>query len=98
MLQQEVGTGRLTLGEFSDRSAAAYAARTVGDLDELTADLPAAEARRHLTRTQVLVAIAVLVAVIGIVMLAVFASGLAGPATGMMNQMMPAGAGGMMGR
>lgn len=64
----------------------------------LTADLPRAAARRQLTRTQVLLALAVLVAVIGIVMLAVFASGMAGPASGMMNQMMPGGAGGIMGR
>ncbi|MGH3985684.1 MAG: DUF1707 SHOCT-like domain-containing protein [Pseudonocardiaceae bacterium] len=31
-LQQQVGTGWLTLDEFSERSAAAYRARTLGDL------------------------------------------------------------------
>ncbi|SFB62583.1 protein of unknown function [Amycolatopsis marina] len=40
LLQGEVGTGRLTLDEFSERSAAAYQARTVGDLATLTSDLP----------------------------------------------------------
>jgi hypothetical protein len=40
VLQREVGTGRLTLAEFSERSAAAYQARTVGDLAALTSDLP----------------------------------------------------------
>ncbi|WP_116049612.1 DUF1707 SHOCT-like domain-containing protein [Amycolatopsis palatopharyngis] len=40
LLQREVGTGRLTLDEFSERSAAAYQARTVGDLATLTSDLP----------------------------------------------------------
>ncbi|NKQ55662.1 DUF1707 domain-containing protein [Amycolatopsis sp. K13G38] len=41
-LREQVGEGRLTLDEFSERSAAAYAARTLGDLDALTRDLPAA--------------------------------------------------------
>jgi hypothetical protein len=36
--------GRLTLEEYSQRSAAALSARTVGDLAGLTADLPAASA------------------------------------------------------
>ncbi|CRK55254.1 hypothetical protein [Alloactinosynnema sp. L-07] len=39
-LRQEVGTGRLTLDEFSDRAAAAYRASTTGQLDVLTRDLP----------------------------------------------------------
>ena len=39
-LQREVGTGRLTLDEFSERSGAAYQARTVGELSTLTSDLP----------------------------------------------------------
>jgi hypothetical protein len=40
-MRAQVGTGRLTLDEFSERSAEAYRARTVGDLDTLTRDLPA---------------------------------------------------------
>ena len=39
-LQQEVGSGRLTLDEFSERAATAYRARTVDELDALTRDLP----------------------------------------------------------
>jgi hypothetical protein len=40
-LGRAVGEGRLTLSEFSDRAAAAYAARTRGELEPLVADLPA---------------------------------------------------------
>jgi hypothetical protein len=40
-LNEAVGDGRLTLGEFSERLDRAYAARTCGDLAPLTADLPA---------------------------------------------------------
>jgi hypothetical protein len=40
-LNTAVGEGRLTLSEFSDRVAAAYAARTVAELDVLVDDLPA---------------------------------------------------------
>jgi hypothetical protein len=40
-LRRHVADGRITVEEFSDRSAAAYAARTLGDLDIVTADLPA---------------------------------------------------------
>ena len=39
-LRQEVGAGRLTLDEFSDRAAAAYRAGTMGELDVLTRDVP----------------------------------------------------------
>jgi hypothetical protein len=39
-LQRAVGEGRLTVAEFDERVAAVYAARTRGDLDELTEDLP----------------------------------------------------------
>jgi len=39
-LQEQVGLGRLTLPEFEERSTAAYAAVTVGDLRELIRDLP----------------------------------------------------------
>ena len=40
-LNEAVGDGRLTLGEFSERLDRAYAARTRGELAPLTADLPA---------------------------------------------------------
>ncbi|HEX4704398.1 MAG TPA: DUF1707 domain-containing protein [Pseudonocardiaceae bacterium] len=40
-LQEQVGEGRITLSEFEQRSTEAYAtAKTVGDLRELTRDLP----------------------------------------------------------
>jgi hypothetical protein len=42
VLQQEVGTGRLTLDEFAERSSAAYRARLLGELAALTRDLPRA--------------------------------------------------------
>ena len=40
-LRTHLGAGRLELDEFEDRTAQALAARTVGDLVPLTADLPA---------------------------------------------------------
>ncbi|GAA3248721.1 hypothetical protein GCM10017691_59180 [Pseudonocardia petroleophila] len=40
-LQRAHGEGRLTLAEYEERSAGAWAARTRADLDALTADLPA---------------------------------------------------------
>lgn len=39
-LQHQVAEGRLTLDEFSERAAAAYRTRTVGELADLTRDLP----------------------------------------------------------
>jgi len=42
-LNEAVGDGRLTLQEFSERLALAYAARTRGELAPLTADLPATD-------------------------------------------------------
>jgi hypothetical protein len=39
-LQHAVGEGRITLAEFDERARAAYEAKTLGDLDVLTADLP----------------------------------------------------------
>lgn len=39
-LYRAVGEGRLTMDEFDERAAAAYAARTHGELADLTADLP----------------------------------------------------------
>lgn len=67
VLRREVGTGRLTLDEFSERAAAAYAARTVGGLADLTRDLPrgmpdSARYLRH-ARAPVLLTVALLLAV-----------------------------------
>lgn len=39
-LQRGLREGRLTVDEFDDRVRAAYAARTHGELDDLTLDLP----------------------------------------------------------
>jgi hypothetical protein len=39
-LHRAVGAGRLTLEEFDERAAKAYAARTRGELADLTRDLP----------------------------------------------------------
>ena len=41
-LGEHMSAGRLTLTEYDERVARAYAARTFGDLAELTADLPSA--------------------------------------------------------
>jgi hypothetical protein len=40
ILRDQVGTGRLTLEEFSERSATAYQSSTISELDALTRDLP----------------------------------------------------------
>jgi uncharacterized protein DUF1707 len=39
-LERALRDGRLTIVEFDERTRAAYAARTRGELDELTEDLP----------------------------------------------------------
>jgi Domain of unknown function (DUF1707) len=41
ILREQYAQGRLTLEEFGERSAAAVSARTMGELQALTADLPA---------------------------------------------------------
>ena len=43
VLGAHMSAGRLTVAEFDDRLSRAYAARTYGELDQLTADLPAVE-------------------------------------------------------
>lgn len=43
VLGAHMSAGRLTVAEFDERLAQAYAAKTYGELDELTADLPALE-------------------------------------------------------
>jgi hypothetical protein len=40
VLGEHMSAGRLTLAEYDERVAHAYAARTLGELSELTADLP----------------------------------------------------------
>lgn len=40
VLGQHMAEGRLTVDEYDERLARAYAARTYGELDELTTDLP----------------------------------------------------------
>jgi hypothetical protein len=40
VLGQHMSAGRLTVEEYDERLARAYAAKTYGELDELTADLP----------------------------------------------------------
>jgi hypothetical protein len=39
-LERALRDGRLTVHEFDERTHAAYAARTRGELDDLTEDLP----------------------------------------------------------
>lgn len=52
LLQTQAGAGRLTLDEFSERSAAAYRAGTIGDLNVLTEDLPTPQPTRpHTARS-----------------------------------------------
>ena len=46
LLGRHMAEGRLTVAEYDERVARAYAARTYGDLGELTADLPAIDGSR----------------------------------------------------
>ena len=46
VLGEHMAAGRLTLDEYDERLTRAYAARTFGELDELTADLPALDTAR----------------------------------------------------
>ena len=46
VLGRHMADGRLTVAEYDERVARAYAARTYGELDELTADLPASDTGR----------------------------------------------------
>jgi RNA polymerase-interacting CarD/CdnL/TRCF family regulator len=47
LLQEHHAEGRLTAEEFDERVNAALAARTIGELDELLADLPHVDRRRY---------------------------------------------------
>jgi hypothetical protein len=42
-LREHLAAGRLTIEEFGDRLDRAYAAKTLGELDEIMADLPATD-------------------------------------------------------
>jgi uncharacterized protein DUF1707 len=46
VLGRHMADGRLTVAEYDERVARAYAARTYGELADLTADLPPADAGR----------------------------------------------------
>jgi Domain of unknown function (DUF1707) len=46
-LGEHMAAGRLTLAEYDERVARAYAAKTYGELAELTTDLPALPGRRN---------------------------------------------------
>ena len=46
VLGEHMAAGRLTLDEYDERLTRAYAARTFGELEELTADLPALDTPR----------------------------------------------------
>lgn len=72
-LQRHTEVGRLTLDEFSERVAAVYAARTLGELVAVTRDLPAGPAGAigvHSGRRDLLVIFAV--AAVTLVLLGVF--------------------------
>ena len=64
-LQRHTTAGRLSMDEFSQRAAAVYASRTMGELAALTADLPhypnphAAMPIRRVPWTVIVVAVAV---------------------------------------
>ena len=47
LLQEHHAAGRLTAEEFAERMEAALRARTLGELDELLADLPHADLRHY---------------------------------------------------
>jgi hypothetical protein len=51
-LGEHMSAGRLTLEEYDERLARAYAAKTYGELAELTADLPKASKSRSPATTQ----------------------------------------------
>lgn len=53
-LSSALAEGRLTAGEHSERVGAAYAARSLGELGALTADLPAAAASAAVRQPEVI--------------------------------------------
>jgi hypothetical protein len=96
-LQRQVGAGRLTLEEFSERSAAAYRARTFGELGLLTEDLPVPVSARTTVGWHLPVpAVAAMVALVFVAGVAFLVFAWLSDAAGM-GQMMDH-MGGMMGR
>jgi hypothetical protein len=88
-LREQVGTGRLSLEEFSERTADAYQARTVGELAALTRDLPVpapAAAVRHVP-VPVLAVVAALVAFAAFLLAGVTAADSMGPMMDHMSSM-----------
>ncbi len=89
-LQEQVGTGRLSVDEFSERAAVAYASRTFGELDALTGDLlrPMADPPRRARPAAVQVLIVVVLALLlGGAMLALAGMGGLGSMSDMMGHM-----------
>lgn len=69
-LQQHTVAGRLTLDEFTERAATVYAARTLKELAETTADLPADKTTGDARHLAISFAIAIaVVAVFGVLYL-----------------------------
>ena len=94
-MREQVGSGRLSLDEFSERSADAYRAHTVGDLAALTRDLPRPAAWTPTgTHPALIPALVILAALlVGGVLLAFAVAGIAstdqvGPMMGHMGSMM----------
>jgi hypothetical protein len=53
VLGEHMAAGRLTVEEYDDRLARAYAAKTYGELDELTVDLPSTPPARPVATSPV---------------------------------------------
>jgi len=94
-MREQVGSGRLTLDEFSERSARAYQSRTIGELDTLISDLPrltptsalapTVDMRPNLIPVLVVIALAVL---LGGTLFAITSLGAADSMSQMMTHMM----------
>ena len=74
-LQRHTAAGRLSMDEFSERAAAVYGSRTMGELAALTADLPhdpnpPAALRTPRAGWTLLVVVAIAVALLGLAALA----------------------------
>lgn len=93
-LRRHVGEGRLTLDEFSDRAAAAYRARTLGELSALTGDLPGSTSTPVVTASHgfpvvpAIVTAALLVLLLTAALIALVGLRDAGPMNHMMDHMM----------
>lgn len=80
-LQRHTAAGRLSMEEFSERTAAVYRSRTMNELASLTADLPPAgppvpESDRGSIRTLL---IALVLSVVAVALLGFVSAGHAGP-------------------